>query len=140
MSSRAPIGYLALAKIPVAVNQGYIAIPSTTRLSQEYALYWLASSIDEIKGIAGGTTFAEISKKTFKSIQMTVPNEETIHMFSKLASDYLDKISSNAKEVNTLTKLRDTLLPKLISGELRLDDVEAAVEQEIVSAEQQNER
>lgn len=140
MSSRAPIGYLALAKIPVAVNQGYIAIPSTTRLSQEYALYWLASSIDEIKGIAGGTTFAEISKKTFKSIQMTVPNEETIHMFSKLASDYLDKISSNAKEVNTLTKLRDTLLPKLISGELRLDDVEAAVEQETVSAEQQNER
>ncbi|ENE9286499.1 restriction endonuclease subunit S [Vibrio cholerae] len=140
MSSRAPIGYLALAKIPVAVNQGYIAIPSTTRLSQEYALYWLASSIDEIKGIAGGTTFAEISKKTFKSIQMTVPNEETIHMFSKLASDYLDKISSNAKEVNTLTKLRDTLLPKLISGELRLDDIELAVEQETVSAEQQNER
>ncbi|HIF9530610.1 TPA: restriction endonuclease subunit S [Photobacterium damselae] len=134
MSSRAPIGYLALAKIPVAVNQGYIAIPSTTRLSQEYALYWLASSVDEIKGIAGGTTFAEISKKTFKSIQMTVPNKEAVHIFSKLASDYLDKISSNAKEVNTLTKLRDTLLPKLISGELRLDDVEAAVEQETVSA------
>ncbi|ENM5745103.1 restriction endonuclease subunit S [Vibrio mimicus] len=140
MSSRAPIGYLALAKIPVAINQGYIAIPSTTRLSQEYALYWLDSSIDEIKGIAGGTTFAEISKHTFKSIKMIVPDSKVTDIFSNLAKGYLDKITLNVKEVATLTKLRDTLLPKLISGELRLDDVEATVEQETVSAEQQNER
>ncbi|HAS3578323.1 TPA: restriction endonuclease subunit S [Vibrio cholerae] len=128
MSSRAPIGYLALAKIPVAINQGYIAIPSTTRLSQEYALYWLDSSIDEIKGIAGGTTFAEISKHTFKSIKMIVPDSKVTDIFSNLAKGYLDKITLNVKEVATLTKLRDTLLPKLISGELRLDDVELAVE------------
>lgn len=128
MSSRAPIGYLALAKIPVAINQGYIAIPSTTRLSQEYALYWLDSSIDEIKGIAGGTTFAEISKHTFKSIKMIVPDSKVTDIFSNLAKGYLDKITLNVKEVATLTKLRDTLLPKLISGELRLDDIELAVE------------
>lgn len=140
MSSRAPIGYLALAKIPVAINQGYIAIPSTTRLSQEYVLYWLDSSIDEIKGIAGGTTFAEISKHTFKSIKMIVPDSKVTDIFSNLAKGYLDKITLNVKEVATLTKLRDTLLPKLISGELRLDEVELAVEQEAVSAEQQNER
>ncbi|EIF8947450.1 restriction endonuclease subunit S [Vibrio cholerae] len=140
MSSRAPIGYLALAKIPVAVNQGYIAIPSTARLSQEYALYWLASSVDEIKGIAGGTTFAEISKQTFKSIKMIVPDSKVTDIFSNLAKGYLDKITLNVKEVATLTKLRDILLPKLISGELRLDDIELAVEQEAVSAEQQNGR
>ncbi|ENM5734383.1 restriction endonuclease subunit S [Vibrio mimicus] len=140
MSSRAPIGYLALAKIPVAINQGYIAIPSTTRLSQEYALYWLDSSIDKIKGIAGGTTFAEISKHTFKSIKMIVPDSKVTDIFSNLAKGYLDKITLNVKEVATLTKLCDTLLPKLISGELRLDEVELAVEQEAVSAEQQNER
>ncbi|AKB07920.1 TPA: restriction endonuclease subunit S [Vibrio cholerae] len=134
MSSRAPIGYLALAKIPVAINQGYIAIPSTTRLSQEYVLYWLDSSIDEIKGIAGGTTFAEISKHTFKSIKMIVPDSKVTDIFSNLAKGYLDKITLNVKEVATLTKLRDTLLPKLISGELRLDEIELAVEEEAVSA------
>ncbi|EJV3736861.1 restriction endonuclease subunit S [Vibrio cholerae] len=68
------------------------------------------------------------------------PTPELIELFTQNASVYRSRISHCCSESNTLTKLRDTLLPKLISGELRLDDVEAAVEQETVSAEQQNER
>lgn len=133
MSSRAPIGYLTLTKIPLAINQGYIAIPATKRLSQEYVLYWLNSSMDEIKGIAGGTTFAEISKKTFNSISIIVPSKETIEMFSTLTKSYLNKITLNVVERTTLENLRDTLLPKLISGELRLDDIEADLSKEEVT-------
>ncbi|MBP4059552.1 restriction endonuclease subunit S [Aeromonas sp. Prich7-2] len=130
MSSRAPIGYLALTKIPVAINQGYIAIPVTKRLSQEYVLYWLNSSIDEIKGIAGGTTFAEISKKTFKSISLVIPNAKVVDAFTVTTKSYLNKMALNAAERSALEKLRDTLLPKLISGELRLDDIEADIAEE----------
>ncbi|MFM4960950.1 restriction endonuclease subunit S [Aeromonas caviae] len=133
MSSRAPIGYLTLTKIPLAINQGYIAIPTTKRLSQEYVLYWLNSSMDEIKGIAGGTTFAEISKKTFNSISIIVPSKETIEMFSALTKSYLNKMTLNVVERTTLENLRDTLLPKLISGELRLDDIETDLSKEEVT-------
>ena len=129
MSSRAPIGYLTLTKIPLAINQGYIAIPSTKRLSQEYVLYWLSSSMEEIKGIAGGTTFAEISKKTFNNIPLLVPNNETIERFSAIAKSYLNKMELNVLERTALEHLRETLLPKLISGELSLEDVELATQQ-----------
>ncbi|CAI0860730.1 restriction endonuclease subunit S [Serratia quinivorans] len=122
MSSRAPIGYLALTKIPVSINQGYIAIPATKRLSQEYVLYLLNSSIDEIKGISGGTTFAEISKKTFKSISIVIPNTEVVDIFSVTTKSYLNKMTLNVVERSALEQLRDTLLPKLISGELSLSD------------------
>lgn len=123
MSSRAPIGYLAMAKIPVAVNQGYIAITTTKRLSQEYILYWLNSSMDEIKGIAGGTTFAEISKKTFKGISMVIPNTQVIENYTVTIKRYLNKVTLNAKERGALENIRNTLLPKLISGELSLSEI-----------------
>lgn len=130
MSSRAPIGYLAMAKIPVAINQGYIAITTTKRLSQEYVLYWLDSSMDEIKGIAGGTTFAEISKKTFKSISMVIPDPQVIEKYTVTIKSYLNKVTLNAKERGSLEKLRDTLLPKLISGELSLSNIKIDIPEE----------
>jgi type I restriction enzyme S subunit len=120
MSSRAPVGYLALTKIPVAINQGYIAIPESESLTQEFILYWLDSQIDMIKSISGGTTFAEISKKTFRSIPMVIPSYSVVDAFSKTTSLYLSKISINVEECNSLSALRDSLLPKLISGELEL--------------------
>lgn len=136
MSSRAPIGYLAIAKIPVSVNQGYIAIPETRRLSQEFILYWLDANLDEIKGVSGGTTFSEISKKTFKSLNIIVPNKSCLDQFSLLVQSYLDKIEQNVNELNSLENLRDTLLPKLISGELRLDQLDIdAGNQENISEE-----
>lgn len=74
MSSRAPIGYLAISKVPMAINQGYIAIPSAKHLSPEYTIYWLDNIMDDIKGMAGGTTFAEISKSAFKTIKLLIPS------------------------------------------------------------------
>lgn len=123
MSSRAPVGYLALAKIPVAINQGYIAIPSAKNFTAEYIIQWLDSNMDQIKGMAGGTTFAEISKSTFKTIEILVPTKPVIVEFTKMAKVTFDKITSNVKESSYLSSIRDSLLPKLISGELALDDL-----------------
>ena len=135
MSSRAPVGYLAMSKIPIAINQGYIAIPETKRLSQEFVIYWLDSIMDEIKGVSGGTTFAEISKKTFKSIKMVVPDKGIVNAFSSICAKYLDKVTLNTEENNSLTSLRNSLLPKLISGELRLDSVEVEQAKSLLDGE-----
>lgn len=121
MSSRAPVGYLALTKIPTAINQGYIAITDTKFLSPEFTLYWLDSNMDIIKSMSGGTTFAEISKKTFRGIQLVIPNIDVVSFFSTIVGSYLSKITKNSEECSTLEDLRDYLLPKLINGELEVN-------------------
>ncbi|WP_352283587.1 restriction endonuclease subunit S [Pseudoalteromonas sp. Q18-MNA-CIBAN-0097] len=128
MSSRAPVGYLALAKVPVAINQGYIAITDAKTLSSEYTIQWLDSVMDEIKSISGGTTFAEISKKTFKSIQLIIPSKTVVDVYTKMTKAYYERITANVQEINTLTETRDYLLPKLISGEITLPDSQISSE------------
>lgn len=129
MSSRAPIGYLALAKTPMAINQGYIAIPSSKNLSSEYIIYWLENIMDDIKGMAGGTTFAEISKSAFKTINLVIPSKNIVDEFTRLAHQHFEKVVSNTRQITALTNLRDTLLPELISGELSLEDLPNLVDQ-----------
>ena len=118
MSSRAPVGYLALVKVPVAVNQGYIAMLCDKRLSPEFVIQWCNYAMDEIKQRSSGTTFAEISKKNFKVIPLVVPNEDIQQSYSEMASDFYDKITETAIECKTLANIRDSLLPKLLSGEV----------------------
>jgi type I restriction enzyme S subunit len=127
MSSRAPVGYLALAKIPLAINQGYIALQCKKTISPEFAIQWLDSIMEEIKGISGGTTFAEISKKTFKSVDLLVPSMEVVKSYTEVVAGFYQKISKNVEQSNSLIKTRDSLLPKLISGEVSLPDAKAVV-------------
>ena len=80
--------------------------------------------MDEVKQRAEGTTFSEISKKNFREILVLVPSTQVIKSYSDLVKAYYDQITSLVQECNSLTELRDTLLPKLLSGEISVDDVE----------------
>lgn len=121
MSSRAPVGYLALAKIEVAINQGYIAILPNTKYSAEYLIQWCEANMAEIKGRASGTTFLEISKKNFREINFICSDEKVVTVYTKIAKTLYDEISLKAEENQSLINLRDTLLPKLLSGEINLE-------------------
>ena len=129
LSSRAPIGYLAIAQMPVAVNQGYIAIPPGGELSPVYMLFWCRQNMEGIKGRANGSTFMEISKKAFRPIPALVPPAEVLDAFASMAGPLFERLVENERQAQTLTQLRDTLLPRLISGQLRLPEAEATVEE-----------
>ena len=75
LSSRAPIGYLAITEVPTAVNQGFIAMICRKRLPALYVLSWCYENLEYIKDISGGSTFAEISKKAFRPLPVVVPPE-----------------------------------------------------------------
>ncbi|MCL6237530.1 MULTISPECIES: restriction endonuclease subunit S [Acinetobacter] len=122
MSSRAPVGYLALAKIEVAINQGYIAILPNTKYSAEYLIHWCKANMAEIKGRASGTTFQEISKRNFREINFIRPDEKVIAVYTRTAKTLYDEITLKAKEKQSLINLRDTLLPKLLLGEVEIPD------------------
>ncbi|RBM58336.1 restriction endonuclease subunit S [Vibrio paracholerae] len=122
LSSRAPVGYLALAKVPLAVNQGYIAMKCEKVLPPEFVLQWCVHRMDEIKQRASGSTFAEISKKNFKPISVVVPSEEVLIAYKKLVKPLYDAITSNVRQSEQLSTLRDTLLPKLLSGAVTISE------------------
>ena len=122
LSSRAPIGYLAITDIETAINQGYIAINCKNGFSNLFMLYWLKHNMDVVISRANGSTFLEISKSNFKDISLIIPNLEVHSKFINQVSILFDLISNNLKENENLISLRDTLLPKLISGELQLND------------------
>ncbi|HDR1199836.1 TPA: restriction endonuclease subunit S, partial [Pasteurella multocida] len=120
LSSRAPVGYLALTRIPVAINQGYIGIICSDKLSCYYVLQWCQANLDEIKGRASGTTFAEINKKTFREMRVLIPNNELIKVYDLQVEKLYKKITENIIESKALENIRDALLPKLLSGELHI--------------------
>jgi len=120
LSSRAPIGYLAISTIPTAVNQGFIAMVCERRLPNVFVLFWCHENLDYIKGISGGSTFAEISKRTFRTVPVIVPNETVLAAYRCLVRPLFGHIVANAKESASLTQIREALLPKLISGEIHV--------------------
>ena len=83
----------------------------------------------ELKHRGGKAAIPGINQSDVKELKLLVPNEQVLIGFDELCSPLIDKIFSNSKQSRTLTQLRDTLLPRLISGQLRLPEVEVMVEE-----------
>jgi type I restriction enzyme S subunit len=131
LSSRAPIGYLAIAEVPLAVNQGFIALVPGEHLPGLYLWQWLNHHMDEIVSRANGTTFLEVSKANFRPMLISLPPSELVEGWLLAAESMYAAIVGKEVESNALVQLRDTLLPRLLSGELRLRDAESLVGQAV---------
>lgn len=127
LSSRAPIGYLAIAEVPTAINQGFIAMKCDGALPNVFVLPWCRESMDAIVGNANGSTFQEISKSNFRPLRVVVPSDPVLTSFTRSAVSLYRQLAENERESRSLAQLRDTLLPKLISGKLRVPDAERIV-------------
>ena len=120
LSSRAPIGYLAIAEVPVAVNQGFIAMTPRQDVSNLFLLYWCEASQDEIANHANGSTFLEINKANFRQIPVITPEANIMKAFDCLVRPLYGCVVSNEGTSIVLIAQRDALLPKLVSGEIRV--------------------
>ena len=120
MSSRAPVGYLAITGVPTAINQGFIAMVCDGPLPPTYVLNWALASMDAIKARASGTTFPEISKKNFRPLQVVLPMGSVIAAYQQTSDPLFDLLVACVKESLQLTQVRDYLLPQLLSGTVRV--------------------
>jgi type I restriction enzyme S subunit len=118
MSSRAPIGYMAITEVPVAINQGFIAMKPRRGVSGLFLLHWAASSQDQILSRANGSTFLEISKSSFRPIEVLAPPAESMASFDRVARPIHDRVVANERQIGVLAEIRDALLPRLLSGQL----------------------
>jgi len=124
LSSRAPIGYIAISEIPVAINQGFIAMICDNVLPNYYVWLWVRENLGAIKSQANGTTFQEISKTSFRPIPVIVPSSRVLNSFVNMVAPLYQRMVSNLRETKILAGLRDLLLPRLLSGEVKVDNLE----------------
>ena len=113
------------------INEHVFRIRLKEPFSQAFLYYWLWSDavMHELKHRGGKAAIPGINQSDVKELKLLVPNEQILISFDELCSPLIDKIFSNSKQARTLTQLRDTLLPRLISGQLRLPEAEVMVEE-----------
>ena len=122
-SSRAPIGYISIATNEICTNQGFkSAVPGIAGTG--YLYYFLQANTDKIESKASGSTFKEASGSLMKAIEVIIPADGILKQFEAELAPILIKQENIVSEIQTLTTLRDTLLPKLMSGELKLNEID----------------
>jgi len=127
VSVRAPVGDVNMASERCAVGRGVAAIRhrSGGRSFTYYSMHYLGDYFGEFE--AEGTVFGSINKKDFERLSFIVPSPEVLTAFDRVVSPLDDRIETNERQASILAALRDTLLPRLISGELRVPDAERIV-------------
>jgi type I restriction enzyme S subunit len=128
MTSRATIGAFAVNQVPAAVNQGFIVVVPPRPELRWWLFHEMRSRVDEMISVANGSTFLELSRRTFKSMAVRLPGADVCGAFFSRVDPLHRRAGAAAGESATLRKLRDVLLPKLMSGEIRVRDAEKIVE------------
>lgn len=135
MSSRAPIGYLAISRNEVTTNQGFKSFVPKNGYSSFYIYYLVQSHIPVFINQGSGSTFKEISKSTLEEIKICSPPIELINLYSERTKDIYKKQNNLELEIQELVKLRDFLLPLLMNGQVKVES--EAKEQLSMAAEPQ---
>ena len=125
ISVRAPVGAQNMANEECCIGRGVAAFRYNRNKSfYSYTYYKLMSLMDEIKQFnETGTVFGSISKTDFESIDITIPDDDTVERFQSEVQNIDSKIFLNSEQIRTLTSFRDTLLPKLMSGEVVVKNI-----------------
>lgn len=121
-SVRAPVGDINVAKEECCIGRGVASIKSKYGHDSYlfYAMKSLHKLFDSFDG--EGTVFGSINKKTLSAIQILLPSDGIVEQFNNVASSFDDRIRSLSDENSRLSLLRDTLLPRLMSGEIEVPE------------------
>ena len=120
-TSRAPIGYISIAQNDICTNQGFKSlVPKKAGTCFLYC--FLKYVTPEIENKSTGSTFKEASGSLMKSLKVIMPEQKVFEDFETIVSPLFARIESLEKESSRLSLLRDTLLPRLMSGELEVPE------------------
>ena len=121
MSSRAPVGYLAISTKELTTNQGFKSFIPDKKYDKNYIYYTLQNCLKVIEQNASGSTFKEISATVLKDIKVLQPNLEIVKKFEIKVSSINNYIRDNEVQNQELTQLRDWLLPMLMNGQVKVE-------------------
>jgi type I restriction enzyme S subunit len=122
LSSRAPIGYMAISRQAVTTNQGFKNIVPNKGYSTEIVYYLIKNLIPVIEKNSSGSTFKEISGSVLKSIKVLLPHKNQATSLTDILSPIFRKQNLLELENQKLTELRDWLLPMLMNRQIKIKD------------------
>ena len=120
ISARGTVGNLAIAGCDMAFNQSCYALRGKNDSGSYFVFLYAQRMIEHLKAMAHGSVFSTITRQTFEAVRAVLPPGNMLQQFEKNAASLLEPILGNVNSAHSLAQLRDTLLPKLISGELRV--------------------
>lgn len=123
-SSRAPIGYIAIAQNELTTNQGFKSVIPNENIGTSYVYFLLKNLLPTIEGMASGSTFKEISGAGMKSVPTVMPDVNIIQLFNNFCEPIFKEQEILEAENRRLSALRDSLLPKLMSGEINISSLD----------------
>jgi type I restriction enzyme S subunit len=122
ISARGTVGKYCMLSEPMAYSQSNYGILPKFNGCYFFTYLLIAHSVDELQSAAYGSVFDTITTNTFKGLTISIPDKTHIIQFEESVKPYFFKILANQTQIRTLTTLRDTLLPKLMSGEMRVQN------------------
>ena len=123
-SSRAPIGYIAIADGEVTTNQGFKSVVPNGNVGTAFVYYFLKNALPTIENMASGSTFKEISGSAMRTVPAVIPDDGSLQEFSGFCKPLFQQQRTLEAENRSLAVLRDSLLPKLMSGELDVSELD----------------
>ncbi len=123
ITARGTVGRLACLGIPMAMNQTCYGIRGAHGYPDLFTYWNVRAAVDDLQQRTHGTIFDTITRQTFKLVGAIIPPVTLSGKFETIVQPIMSHILSNIQESRTLAALRDALLPKLISGELRVGDI-----------------
>ena len=122
-SSRAPIGYIAIASNEVTTNQGFKSVVPHPEIGTPFVYYFLIHNLPLIESKASGSTFKEVSGSVMKSVEAVIPDGNTIAKFNDFCRPVFEMQEKLEQQNRKLAAMRDSLLPRLMSGEIDVSDI-----------------
>ena len=123
-SSRAPIGYIAIASNEVTTNQGFKSVIPYSEIGTAFVYFFLKRSLPVIESAASGSTFKEISGSAMKNIPAIIPDRNTLDQFNSFCAPIFAQQKILEEQNHSLAMLRDSLLPKLMSGAIDIASIQ----------------
>lgn len=121
MSSRATIGKVAIARIELCTNQGFINVVGNKCIENIFLLYWIKQFENYISRYAAGTTFLEISKRSFKKLRIALPSNSEQIAIANILRKVDESIEATENSVKAAEKFKKSLIQNLLSGRLKPD-------------------
>lgn len=120
ITARGTVGELALLGVPMAMNQSCYGLKHKEDNSGYYTYYLIENILVILKARTHGSVFDTITRDTLSSVSVVLPPNQIIDKYSNCVQTSMARMLNNLFEIGALTKIRDLLLPKLISGEMCL--------------------
>lgn len=124
MTSRATIGEVAINKVEASTNQGFITCLPNNDFPLSFLYFWLKLNKGYFLTLCGGATFPELSKNHFGKISLLKPPSNIMKLYTEQANPLFKQLDTLLEANQNLAQTRDTLLPRLISGKLSVENLD----------------